>query len=61
MYFKNGLEHVLHQGEHFNITWRSKNRSKCLDDGNAALDEDGHGNQGDVGPYKDELKAYLSL
>ncbi|ROV88967.1 hypothetical protein VMCG_10149 [Cytospora schulzeri] len=58
VHFKNGLEHALHQGEHFNITWRSKNRFKCLGNGKAASDGDGYG---DVAPYMDDLEAYPSL
>lgn len=53
MHFKNGLDHAIRQGEHFDITWRSKNRFRCLGDGKAASDEDGFG---DVAPYMVELK-----
>lgn len=58
MHFKNGVEHAIGQGEHFDITWRSKNRFRCLGDGRAATDEDG---AGDVAPYMDELMKYMKL
>lgn len=53
MHFRNGLEHFLQQDEHFNITWRSMDRFRCLGSGKAASDEDGFG---DVAPYMDGHK-----
>ncbi|KAK7911808.1 flavin-binding monooxygenase [Apiospora marii] len=46
MHFKNALEQV--GGEHFDITWRSKNRFRCLGNGQAETDRD---DTGDTAPY----------
>lgn len=45
-HLKNGLDQV--GGEHFDITWRSKNRFRWLGDGTAISDKYG---AGDMAPY----------
>lgn len=56
VHFKNGLERAINQGEHFHITWRSKNRFRCLGNGEAETDESG---SGDVAIYMKNLDYYL--
>lgn len=46
VHFKNGLDAV--GGEHFDITWNSRNRFRCLGDGTAETDQNGSGN---LAPY----------
>ena len=52
MHFKNALDNV--GGEHFDITWRSKNRFQCLGNGTAEGDANGAGN---LAPYFTETCA----
>jgi hypothetical protein len=53
-HFKEGLEKALHSGEHFEITWRSKNRFRCLGNGTVEGDKDG---AGDLAFYMDDLAS----
>lgn len=49
VHFQRGLEEV--GGEHFDMTWRNKNRFLCLGNGTAETDEGGAGN---LAPYFDD-------
>ena len=46
VHFQKGLEEV--GGEHFDLTWRHRNRFMCLGNGTAETDENG---SGDLAPY----------
>lgn len=46
VHYQRALEEV--GGEHFDITWRSRNRFRCLGNGTAETDENG---VGDLAPY----------
>lgn len=57
-HYREGLKKALNSGEHFEFTWRSKNRFRCLGNGTVAEEKNG---EGDMASYMDDLASLFKI